>query len=436
MLVSVFTPSHDPTWLPEVWACLKAQTYENWEWVVVPNGEGMDRVRAVVEQLTEGDPRVVIEPSDGGGIGFLKRFACEHSHGDLLMEYDHDDLITDDCIEAVVDAAKKLPKACFIYSDDVTLNEDLTSCCFIKEFGWEHYEWEYKGNTYHVNRQFDVHPRSICEILYAPDHVRVWSREAYKIVGGHNRDLSMCDDHDIMIRTYLAGIPFEHIRRPLYIHRLRKNNTCIPNVGKIQEMSRNNRDKYLHALVKEWCRREKLPMYDLGGAHNCPPGYTPIDMSPAVLKAGGIQLDVLDGGKEGGLNRFPDNSVGCFRAFDFLEHIPPEKVVFLMNKLYDKLVPGGWLLTMTPAVCDDDGRCGRGAYQDPTHVSFWSSNNTWYFSKKTHAKFVPEIRCRFQTVRLNNGYPSEWHREHLIPYVTWDAAAIKPGVYWPGPVEI
>ena len=139
---------------------------------------------------------------------------------------------------------------------------------------------------------------------------------------------------------------------------------------------------------------------------------------------------------ENSLDREPAPRFDLAFCNGVFHHIPPAQRSQALSYIWQSLVPGGWLLTMTPAVCDDDGRCGRGAYQDPTHVSFWSSNNAWYFTKKTHAKFVPEIRCRFQSVRLSNGYPSEWHREHLIPYVVWDAAALKPGVYWPGPVEI
>ena len=37
MTISVFTPSHNPKWLDEVYESLKAQTNPDWEWVVLLN---------------------------------------------------------------------------------------------------------------------------------------------------------------------------------------------------------------------------------------------------------------------------------------------------------------------------------------------------------------------------------------------------------------
>ena len=411
MLVSVFTPSHKPDFLPEVWACLQEQTYQKWEWVVVANGPLPHNVATAVEQITEGDPRVNVVFSDVSTIGGLKRFACANARGDLFLEYDHDDLITHNCLEKVVRAAQKCPRTCFIYSDDVTCDWDGRSHHFLNEYGWQQYDWTYKSREYRINRQFAITPRSLCEILYAPDHVRVWSRDAYTLTGGHNPDLRVGDDHELTIRTYLKGIHFEHIPEPLYIHRLKPDTTSQTSLDEIQSISRANRDRWLHDLVREWCRREKLPMYDLGGAHNCPDGYIPIDMNESVkTHPKGICCNILKGiTEQDGYTPMPPSSVGCFRAFDFLEHIKPTDVPKVLNHLYDLLVPGGWLLTMTPAVCDNEGRCGQGAYQDPTHVSFWSINNWWYYTDRNFAKYVPEIRCRFQAVRLFNAYPSDWH---------------------------
>lgn len=40
---------------------------------------------------------------------------------------------------------------------------------------------------------------------------------------------------------------------------------------------------------------------------------------------------------------------------------------------------------------------GRGAFQDPTHVSFWNQNSFAYYSKKGYAGIYPElIKCDFR----------------------------------------
>jgi hypothetical protein len=79
------------------------------------------------------------------------------------------------------------------------------------------------------------------------------------------------------------------------------------------------------------------------------------------------------------------------------------------------------LLSLTPSVD------GRGAFQDPTHVSYWSDNNWWYFTDVAYQRFVPAITARFQTSRCITYFPSDFHREHNIPYVKFDGVALKPG---------
>jgi glycosyltransferase involved in cell wall biosynthesis len=37
--VSVFTPSHDTRYLPEVYRSLQEQSYSDWEWIVLLNGK-------------------------------------------------------------------------------------------------------------------------------------------------------------------------------------------------------------------------------------------------------------------------------------------------------------------------------------------------------------------------------------------------------------
>lgn len=436
MIVSVFTPSHDPTHLREVWRSLQKQTYQQFEWVVAANGSNAAGVEAVVRHCTEDDSRVRVVHSTERNIGAIKKFACSHCVGDLLLELDHDDILTADCLETVVATALTGPRASFIYSDSVTCDFAGTSHRFQAAFGWQQYDFTYDGVTYAVNRMHPLNARSLCEILYSPDHVRVWTKDAYAIAGGHNPAYSVGDDHELLVRTYLAGVHFQHIPKPLYIHRLGNNNTSVTHVSTIQGVSHQTRDKHLHALVAEWCRREKLPMYDLGGAFNSPAGYIPIDKNQSVTeKADGICYDIV--GANCRLSSvLPAGRVGCIRAFDFLEHVPADKIPALMNSIYNVLAPGGWLLTMTPAVCDNEGRCGRGAFQDPTHVSFWSSNSFWYYTNKEFAKYVPEIECRFQAVRLGNGYPSEWHKTHLIPYVWADLVAVKGNMYHPGQMFI
>ena len=153
------------------------------------------------------------------------------------------------------------------------------------------------------------------------------------------------------------------------------------------------------------------PKIDLGGNSNSPDGYLSVD----ILETADIVCDIRQG------IPFDDNSVAVVRANDFLEHIPHCRdstcrheacfcVVGLMNDIHRVLIPGGQFVSMTPSTS------GRGAFQDPTHCSFWNLNSFWYYMREQQARFVPGITARF-TGETWEQFPSPWHRQHHIPYV-------------------
>lgn len=437
MLVSVFTPSHHPAYLADCYASLKQQTAEDWEWVVAPNGPGAEAVAAAVRRAAAADRRVRLVPVPGHvppGVGALKRFAADACKGDVLVELDHDDFLVPDCLERV--AGEVAAGAGFVYSDHADFHPDGVNRPYAEGHGWEYYPVRVGAGEYLAVRAFPPTARSLCEVFYAPNHVRAWTRAAYAAAGGHDPRLAVGDDHDLVCRTYLAGVRFAHVPAPLYLQRCHPDQTSGPRHrnADIQAQSAATRDRFLHALVAEECRRSGRRMLDLGGAHDCPAGFTPVDR---LLPAGaaGIRADVTAGLTDEAGEPLAPGSVGCVRAADFLEHLPPDRVVGVMNHLYDLLAPGGWLLSLTPAVSDAQGRVGRGAFQDPTHLSFWSENNFWYFTRRAQARYVPAVRCRFQAVRLGTGYPSRWHEVNWIPYVTADLCAVGAG-RTPGPVDI
>ena len=93
---------------------------------------------------------------------------------------------------------------------------------------------------------------------------------------------------------------------------------------------------------------------------------------------------------------------------DALEHM--KNPIHTMKEIYRCLIPGGWLLSETPSTD------GRGAFQDPTHISFWNSNSFWYYTRREQAAYIG-TPVRFQASRIANYYPSPWHKDHQIVYV-------------------
>lgn len=396
------------------------------EWVVLLNGAAAQDGSWTPPY----DPRVrvVRDAEIHPLIGALKRKACELCEGDIFVELDHDDELLPGALKEISELVNQTrdenPKV-FVYSATIEVDHNGNPKVWGKQFGWEHGVFE--GCVYNV--PFDITPRSLCEIFYAPNHVRAWTREAYESSGGHNAEMECGDDHDLVIRTYLDGAAFVKTNSPIYRQNFHSDNSQNgERNARIQVQQAKTRDKYLTQLVHEWCRRENLALLDFGGAFNCPKGYTPVDvhggeevMKWNIVTQGVPTLDAI--------NEFTGNTysgIGCIRAKDFLEHVPQPSVVPTMNAIHKALVPGGWLLSMTPSTD------GRGAWQDPTHVSFWNDNSWLYYTSQDQARFVPEITARFQMVMGGTVFPGEWEKQRNIPYTMANMCALhgqrQPGL--------
>lgn len=415
MLVSIFTPTHNPEWLTEAFQSLQKQTYKNWEWVVLHNSDHK------IPQAIVNDTRVkvfTVPVQKEAGIGAIKKLNCSLCKGELLVELDHDDILTPDCLETLVTTQEETG-AGFLYSDFVNFRADGSCNVYDPHFGWTSYGFQYEGKNYTAMRSFPPTPDSLTEIYYAPNHVRAWTREAYDRAGGHNESFKVVDDFELIVRTYLAGVKFAHIPKVLYLYR-EHNNTYQEKIDIIRNLQQEVQNKYVYDIVQLWCKQNNLPMIDLGGRTGCPSGYTSIDL---------MEADICHDLVKDGIP-FPDSSVGIVRAFDFLEHVPAgQPVINMMNEIYRVLAPGGWLISRTPSTE------GRGAFQDPTHLSYWNSNSFWYYTRREQQQYVPAIKCRFQPKRIWNTYPTNWHKEHQILYVYADLIAAK-GQTLAGPMYI
>jgi SAM-dependent methyltransferase len=399
MLISIITPTHGTPFLGELYDALKAQrAAPPWEWVIVPNNG------AEIPAAIAADPRVRVIPAPFGGasVGKFKRFAFAQAKGEILAEVDHDDLLTPDCLAALAEAFRD-PKIGFAYSYAAHLGAPRP---YARDHGWE-YEWlDYGGQRLIVPKTFEASAGSLAYGWYAPNHVRAWRRESYTAAGGHDAAMEVGDDFDLLCRTYLKT-RMRLIPKPLYIYRVTGDNTWLAKNAQVQAAVHAVYAKYIYALVEREAELRGLPMLDLGGAIGSPPGYVSIDREPPCT----VQHDIETG------IPFPDNSVAVVRAHDALGHIRDQQR--LMSEIHRVLVDGGWLLSSTPSTD------GRGAFQDPTHVSFWNENSFWYWTRPGVAKYIRNRTVRFQEFRLRTMFPSDWHKAAHISYVQAELRAVK-----------
>lgn len=412
-MFSIITPTHDPRWLDQALQSLEAQTCGDWEWIVVPNN-GCQIPNTVAEHSKV---RVVPFSIPTNRIGALKRFCCEQVKGEIIVELDHDDLLTPNCMTALAEAFED--EVDFVYSNHAEFyDETRQPYTYDPSYGWIFRDREFYGHKFKEIVDFEPTAHSCSLIHHAPNHVRAWRTSAYWDIGGHDPDMEVADDHDLVCRFYLHK-RMKHIDNCLYLYRLHGDNSYLLRNAKVQEGTANVRRRYLHAMIERWVELEGLSKVDLGAAHNKPDGYIGVD------RYTGSAVDVVHDVSRG--LPFEDGSIGLVRAFDFLEHIPGS--VALMNEIYRVLVDGGWLITCTPSTD------GRGAFQDPSHISFWNENSFWYYTDESYAKYVPDLYARFQVGRLETYFPTEFHRQRDIPYVYADLVAVKSWRRRPGLIK-
>lgn len=220
-LISIITPTHKSGHIIfRTYQSLVSQQYSNWEWILIDDSPD-DSTWSHLVHLAKSDPRIrAYKPHQHtGNIGALKRQACGLSYGQIFVELDHDDELTVNCLSDIVEAYNKYPDAGFYYSDCVEVFPDGSSNKYPEGWGLgygSYREEDYLGKTYNVTNYPPINKNTLKHIVGAPNHVRAWKSEAYWMSGGHSPHVHVCDDYELIIRTFLAT-KFVHIKRLGYI---------------------------------------------------------------------------------------------------------------------------------------------------------------------------------------------------------------------------
>jgi O-antigen biosynthesis protein len=410
VLLSVFTPSHDSRFLNDAYESLARQSLPDWEWIVLLN-------KGAQWRPPREDPRVRVSRAGSRvrGIGALKRAACELATGDVLVELDHDDMLTRGCLAALADAVKD-PKVVCAYSDWAQINEDGSPNHdrFDVSNGWVYTTGTLEGKNFDRCHALAATPHNMGYIWYAPNHVRAFRRSAYDKVGGYNADLAFLDDQDLMCRLYTEG-EFAHVERCLYLQRVHERMSQVEEKtnAAIQEQTVVYYRQYIEEMAQAWAKRNGLRCLRL---------RTPVwigdepsdDYEDVTIDPGDISV-LAD-----------DDSVAILKVYDVLNRVADRAGLF--NEAYRVLSHAGLMLTQTPSTD------GRGAFQDPSAAAFYNENSFMYLTQAALHDAIPELKARFQVSHLRTFYPSPGHEEMNICYVQANLLAVKEGARQGGPL--
>lgn len=116
--------------------------------------------------------------------------------------------------------------------------------------------------------------------------------------------------------------------------------------------------------AQRWPEDQNGLRLNLGCCDRAFPGYVGVDI------AAGPGVDVVADLRERW--PWPDNTVADVMAYDVIEHLPDK--IHTMNELWRVLRTGARAEIEVPTTD------GPGAFQDPTHVSYWNRRSFLYYT--------------------------------------------------------
>jgi O-antigen biosynthesis protein len=261
-LVSVFTPTfRTGERAHRAYRSLQQQTYEHWEWVVVDDSDDDGATFRTLKDIALGDARVSISTSHrrSGKIGEVKRRACALARGAILVELDHDDQLTTNALADIVQAFAENADVGFVYSDWALVAEDSGMPLTYGDrwaFGYGSYRSEnYQGQQLIVAEAPPLNAETIRHIVGVPNHVRAWRKDVYWQIGGHNPDLHVADDYELLLRTFLHTRML-HVPKLCYIQYLKDgSNAQDVRRSEIQRLVRCLKEHYdgqIHKRLEEF----------------------------------------------------------------------------------------------------------------------------------------------------------------------------------------
>ena len=208
-LITLFTTTYKSAHkIQRPYRSLMNQSYLDWEWIIMDDSDDDGETFRMLEELANTDYRIRLyrDSKHSGVIGKMKRDVAMMGYGDILVELDHDDDFLPHTLKLIKDAFASDPEIGMVYSDYSEIFEDG------KNFNYpEHYAYGfgsylkvlYNGRWINAAQSVPFNASTLRHIIGVPNHIRAWRASAYRELGGHNQNLHVADDYEIILRTFL-----------------------------------------------------------------------------------------------------------------------------------------------------------------------------------------------------------------------------------------
>ena len=209
-LVSVMMPAYNAApFIEEAIASALAQTYPDWELLVVDDGS-TDATAALARRFD--DPRIRVFSKESGGESSARNMALERGTGEFLAFLDADDAFEPDHLDGAVAFLRTHPDCDAVYTDGVHIDERGARLASLQS----RRRGPFQGRLYEeVVRASDVFGPPGCTVL------------RHEVVAGHrlryDRRIVIGPDWDFFARFADIGT-FGYLPARTYLYRVHQSN--------------------------------------------------------------------------------------------------------------------------------------------------------------------------------------------------------------------
>ena len=336
LLISCIMPTYNRRqFVPRAIEYFLRQDYEPKELIVVDDGDGP------VADLVPDDPRVrYIRSERRLSVGAKRNLACRQARGEIIAHWDDDDWYASHRLSYQLEQlTKSQAEVCGLRQ--MLFLDIAADQTWLYEYPAKKRFWLAGGSLMYTRQYWQRAP--FPDVSVGEDARFLWNHQ--------NRRTATLPDYTFYVAMIHPGNTSpKHLSAPYW-------SRWSGDILAILDQSLP-RLKSGQSIVE---RKSEMKL-NLGCCDSLLDGYVNVD------KVSGPGVDVVD------LTRlwpWSENSIDHVRAWDIIEHLPDK--ILTMNELWRVLKPGGTAEIVVPTTD------GTGAFQDPTHVSFWNRRSFLYY---------------------------------------------------------
>lgn len=250
-LISVVVPCFNYAhFLPETLDSLLAQTYRNWECIIVDDGS-TDNTKEVAEEYAEKDKRFRYIYQENKNAPSARNNGIRNAKGDFIQFLDSDDFITEDKFLVQVSAYEKNRDADIIYSEYICFDNDD------RNKTWIYSRVLLKGDpAYDFASQWE-------KKLSIPIHCFLYKKSCFERWGSFDEKfISGNEDWDLHLRFAIGNAKYLFTKGQMAIYRVSRKSKVRSNPKKMHTSKRILLKKFLfHPQTSLYLRTVFLRRY-------------------------------------------------------------------------------------------------------------------------------------------------------------------------------